>query len=332
MNWIRWVALSILVISLLAPVSAAQNEKIEVVVTINVLKDIAEQVGGERVSVISLVTGLENPHTYATTPEDRKAIEDSKLFIEIGMGLEPWADDLTVDIPKEKILVASENCTKLGDNPHVWMSPENGKIIAREIEKRLERVDPADKEYYRERLSNYLSSLNQTEERMKQMAMEYSGKGVITATPAFSYLLSYLNISEIDTISKGPGKQPSTGDIMKIEDEIRGGKASVIISMYQVNMPVVQQISEDTGAPVVTCTPLLEALGIETYEQLLLYNSQAITGALEKANMQKEINSVQSDIESLKGEIALLSIGIIAVLILAVAEAYQIWKMRRGEW
>jgi len=83
------------------PVQAAEPQ-VKVAVTINVIEDMVRQIGGDRVEVRSLVTGLENPHTYSITPEDRQAVEDADIFMEIGMGLEPWAGDLTKDMPRRR--------------------------------------------------------------------------------------------------------------------------------------------------------------------------------------------------------------------------------------
>jgi ABC-type Zn uptake system ZnuABC Zn-binding protein ZnuA len=335
MKQMVWLAIFILVVGIGAGGvmgSVKADDKVNVVVTINVLQDMVEQIGGEHVSVKSLVTGLENPHTYSTTPDDRKAIENSDLFVEIGMGLEPWASDLTVDLPKDKILVASENCTKLGDNPHVWMDPENGKTIAKEIENRLEKIDPTNSDYYRENLKSYVERLNSTESRIISMGESLKGKGVISATPAFSYLLNRMGINVTDIIVKGPGKEPSTSDIMRMEDEIKSGKASIILTAYQINMPVVDQISKDTGAPVVVGTALLGVMGIDSYEGMLLYDADAISSGLETADMQIKMNSMDSQISALQGEITLMFIGLLAVLILAIAEGYEIMKLRRGDW
>ncbi len=316
----------------LASPAIAADGTVDVVVTINVLEDMVNQIGGEHVSVKSLVTGLENPHTYSTSAEDRTSVENADLFVEMGMGLEPWAGDLTVDLPAEKILVASDGCVKIGDNPHVWMDPENGKIIAGEIASALQKIDPNNAGDYRQNLAVYLEKLNSTERRIGEMLSSYSGNGVITQTPAFSYFLSRFNISEVDTVSAGPGKVPDTGDVMRMEEEIKSGKADVVIAMAQVNLPVIYQISSDTGAPVVTGTPLLGVMGINTYEDLLLYNAQALSSGLRNAENQKNINMMNSKIDSVNSQIGLLSIGFLALLVLSVIETYEILKMRRGDW
>lgn len=316
----------------LAYPAAAADSTVDVVVTINVLEDIVKQVGGEHVNVKSLVTGLENPHTYSTTPDDRSAVENADLFVEMGGGLEPWADDLTADLPPEKILVASDGCMKLGDNPHVWMDPENGKIIATEIGHALERIDPDNADYYQKNLEGYLEVLNSTEKRMEDMLSPYAGRGVITQAPAFSYFLNRFNITEVEILSGSPGKVPGTEDIMEAEKKIKDGKADVVIAMAQVNLPAVHQISSDTGAPVVTGSALLGVMGINTYEDLLLYNAEALSYGMRYAENQKNINRMNSEIEAINSQIWLLFIGFLALLILSVIEIYEMMKMRREGW
>ena len=70
------------------------RDPIPVVVTIPVLKDLAEQVGGRYVRVTSLLSGYENEHTYSPKPTDLVAVRKARLLLEIGMGLEVWVSSL----------------------------------------------------------------------------------------------------------------------------------------------------------------------------------------------------------------------------------------------
>ena len=70
------------------------REPIPVVVTIPVLKDLAEQVGGPHVRVTSLLSGYENEHTYSPKPTDLVAVRKARLLLEIGLGLEVWVSSL----------------------------------------------------------------------------------------------------------------------------------------------------------------------------------------------------------------------------------------------
>ncbi len=331
MKRITGVTVLILLLAALMPVNGADG-RVDVVVTINVLRDIVEKIGGERVEVRSIVTGLETPHTYATTPDDRNAVENCDLFVEIGMGLEPWASDLTVDLSEEKVLVVSENCMKLGSNPHVWMDPENGKAIATEIEKKLENIDPANADYYRENLERYLEELDFISERMVKLGDLIGEKGVITQTPAFSYLLYRMNITEVHTLIKMPGSDPSVEDIKTCEDAIRNGDAYAVISLVQDSITAVNEISADTGAPVVRGTPLLGALGMEHYTDLLMYNADAIYDGIKGGEMNLRANLLENRMEDIKSQISLLGLGIVVLIIVVAVEAYQIRKLKKGDF
>jgi ABC-type Zn uptake system ZnuABC Zn-binding protein ZnuA len=74
-------------------ITRAQNP-IHIVVTIPVLKDLAEQVGRSHVQVRSLLSGYENEHTYSPKPTDLVAVRKARLLFEVGLGLEVWVASL----------------------------------------------------------------------------------------------------------------------------------------------------------------------------------------------------------------------------------------------
>ena len=65
-------------------------EPLNIVVTIPVLKDLAQQIGGDHVRVTSLLNGYENEHTYSPRPSDLVAVRKARLLFEVGIGLEVW--------------------------------------------------------------------------------------------------------------------------------------------------------------------------------------------------------------------------------------------------
>ena len=321
----------LLIAVMLSPAYALPGD-VKVAVTINVIEDMVEQIGGNRVEAKSLVTGLENPHTYSTTPEDRQAVENADLFIEVGMGLEPWANGLTNDIPQEKIMVLSDNCTKLGTNPHVWMDPENGKAIAWDIAKKLCSIDPEGTDYYMQNLRRFIGDISYAELRAKSMGADVAGSGVITASPGFSYLLRTMKISEVHTLVTTPGSSPSAGDIAECEDAVRNGEAYALIDLAQSPSPAIAQISEDTGAVVVVGTPLLGVLGLEHYTELIVYNAQAIHDGILDGERNRDMNLLENRVDGLSMQVKILAVFVLFLGIVAVAELIQIRRLRRGDF
>ncbi len=321
----------LLLVSALSPAYAAGGD-VKVAVTINVVEDMVEQIGGERVDVTSIVTGLENPHTYSFTTEDRQTVADSDLFIEIGMGLEPWAEELATDKPAARVMVLSDNVTKIGSNPHVWMDPENGKAMAWDIAKKLCEIDPDGSDYYMQNLKRFVDEISYAEIRAKSLGADVSGAGVITATPGFSYLLKAMSIEETHTLVTTPGSAPSAGDIAECEDAVRNGEAYALIDLAQSPSPAIEQIATDTGAVVVTGTPLLGVLGIEHYTELIVYNAEAIHGGILDGERSRDMNLLENRVDGLSMQVKILGLFVVFLAIVSVAELIQIRRLRRGDF
>src|SRR5262245_5781935 len=119
--------------------------KVHVVCTLPTLKALTEEVGGDKVDVISLARGDQDPHFVTPTPVLMKKTRDADLFIENGFSLELWANEVVNGSGNSKIfggtrgrIVAGNGISaleipsvltrELGDihpqgNPHVWLDP-----------------------------------------------------------------------------------------------------------------------------------------------------------------------------------------------------------------
>src|SRR5215470_14597093 len=87
--------------------TAAPPEPLNIVVTIPVLKDLTEQVGGRYVRVTSLLSGYENEHTYSPKPSDLVAVRKARLLFEVGIGLEVWVSSLVKNAGSASLLIVT---------------------------------------------------------------------------------------------------------------------------------------------------------------------------------------------------------------------------------
>ena len=155
----------------------AQGAPVKVVATLPTVKALVEEVGGERVDVIALARGDQDPHFVTPTPVLMRRTREAVLFVENGFSLERWADDVANGSGNSRIYrgtpgrviagtgvaaleIPSVLSREMGDihpqgNPHVWLDPLRAKIQAKNIAEALERVDPNGADYYSNRLADF---------------------------------------------------------------------------------------------------------------------------------------------------------------------------------
>lgn len=147
--------------------------KLKVVCTLPTLEAIAREVGGDRVEVLSLAKGYQDPHFVSPTPVLMKKAREADLLIEVGLTLEQWADEVANGSGNPRIfrggkgrIIASTGVPlleaprvisrELGDlhpqgNPHVWLDPLRAKQMAENIAEGFQQAAPGDREYFESR-------------------------------------------------------------------------------------------------------------------------------------------------------------------------------------
>ena len=189
--------------------AASPAEPLNIVVTIPVLKDLAQQVGGGHVRVTSLLNGYENEHTYSPRPSDLVAVRKARLLFEVGVGLEVWVSSLVKNAgsPSLRIITTSQGIGLIrdhadhqdgihqegktagsGGNPHIWMDPENAAIMLRHITEALITADPAHATDFRNRQAIYLQQLDRLRKELSDRVKRLPDRRFIAHHPAWPYL------------------------------------------------------------------------------------------------------------------------------------------------
>ena len=171
------IALSAALTAAFAISLLGQQKKVHVVCTLPTLKSLVEEVGGDRVNVIALAKGDQDPHFVTPTPILMRKTREADLFVENGFSLELWADEVVNGSGNSRIFrgtpgriiagagistmeIPSVLTRELGDihpqgNPHVWLDPLLAKVEAANIAEALKRVDPPGTEHYASRLDAF---------------------------------------------------------------------------------------------------------------------------------------------------------------------------------
>ncbi len=298
-------ALFLLIFSVFSGISLKATgygaETLRVVTTLPVLQDFVEVVGAPHVQVSSLISGLESEHTYTPKPSDMILIKKSKLLFKIGLGLETWVEALikNADHPGLAVIVTSKNVPLIEEadhhdgeksdhhaegNPHIWLDPQNVKIMVAHIATALIAADPAHEGDYRKNTSNYLEKLDHLEKALLLKVSQLPDKKIMTHHPAWPYFAKRFGFEIKANILTQVGSEPSAKKMGTLIHLIQKEDIKVIVSEPQLNPKIPKILSEETGVMIVPLSPLPGALpGTEHYLDLIRYNVETLVSALKRS-------------------------------------------------
>jgi ABC-type Zn uptake system ZnuABC Zn-binding protein ZnuA len=274
---------------------AATGDAVRVVATTTILADMAAQVGGSRVTVVSLVPKGGEVHTFDPTPSDVRRLAEAQLVIRNGLGLDDWLTHLVENSGTKGTLVAIgedlPGVTYLGGeagggavNPHLWLNAAYGALYAQRIGASLAAVDPAHAADYRAGAEAYTRVLMEVDAdaRTRLGAIPEAGRTVISFHDAFPYFAAAYGLKIDGTVVDAPGQDPTASQVAALVDLVRTKGIKAIFAEAQFNDDLVQAIGRETGATVVSdlYTDTLGDTPVDTYAGLMRANVDKVVAAL----------------------------------------------------
>jgi len=279
-------------------------DTIKIVTTTTDMKSIAEFVGGNKVSVTSIATGYQNPHFVDPKPSYIISLTKANLFVTVGLDLETgWSPQLLSSSRNTKIqkgssgyVDASEGVNLLqvpiaanraeGDihiygNPHYWLDPLNGKIIARNIANGLERVDPSNKSFYEANLVSFNNKIDLKLKEWQGKMAAYKGSKIIAYHNEWVYFETRFGLQIVDFMEPKPGIPPTPSQLVKVIKEVTANKIKVIISSPYFTTSSSDVVSKQTGVKELTMATSVGAFdSVKDYFGLFDYNIDNLITAL----------------------------------------------------
>ena len=272
-----------------APLRA--QERLNVVASFSILGDFVRNVGGERVSVTTLVGPDGDVHVYTPAPADAKKIAEAKLLVINGFGLEGWLPRLLQAAgSKAPIVIATKGIAplKLGSDadPHAWQSVANAKIYVANIRDALVAADPADAEIFRANAENYLRQLDALDREVRQAIarIPQGRRKVISTHDAFGYFAAGYGIDFIAPLGVSTESEASARDIAGIITQIRNSGIPAVFLENISDPRLMRRIAAESGARVggtLYSDSLTDEKGVApTYIDMVRHNIKALTSAL----------------------------------------------------
>jgi zinc/manganese transport system substrate-binding protein len=229
-----------------SPAARAADGKITVVAAENFYGDIARQIGGDRVEVISIMNNPDqDPHLFETTPGIVRQIANAQVVIFNGADYDPWMDKLLKAAPRPgrlTINVAAITARKPGDNPHLWYDPSIIVAVARLLDADFAKADRAHGKDYSARLAAFEASLKPIKDKIAAIRAKYTGTLVTATEPVFGLMTETLGLkmrNERFQLSIMNDTEPSARDVAAFEQDLKTRQVRVMFYNKQASNKIV---------------------------------------------------------------------------------------------
>jgi zinc/manganese transport system substrate-binding protein len=283
--------------------------KPKVVATFSVLRDLVQNVAGDRVELVTLVGPDSDTRAYVPRLLDAAAVADAGTIFEIGVGLEHWLDRVykSSSSKAERVVVTrglrllfsdEENDPKDAKkgpfedrDPHVWHDVKNAIHMVELIRDQLIKVDPANASFYRSRAFDYSLKLRDLDVWVLQQTADVprERRKLVTNHDTFGYFAKRYGFEIIgDALGSTTteGAEPSPRELAGLIAKIKAARVPVIFAENIESNKLIKRLAEEAR---VRLGPELfsDALGKagspgDTFEKMVRYNVTAIVTEMTK--------------------------------------------------
>ncbi len=258
----------------IAAAAAPATAQLRVVATTPDLGSVAREIGGDKVSVVSLAKPTEDPHFVDAKPSHIVTLNRADALIEGGAELElGWLPPLVENARNSRIgagapgrIVASEGIRLLeiptsfdrskGDihslgNPHFLIDPIGAKILARNIANHFAQIDAKNSAVYSANLAKFNARLDAKMADWQKTMAPFKGARIVTYHKDFIYLAQRFGLTIIDELEPKPGIAPSPAHLAQVIGKMRATGAKVILVQPFQNRKTAETVARQVGGTVV---------------------------------------------------------------------------------
>lgn len=278
--------------------AALRAEPLKVAAFHPLLAELAQEVGGDAVSVVSLMSTTGDPHQFEPSPENLKEASGAKVYLVAGMGFESYLSALKSIIPADSRLIEvgatlpplhsaghDEHCdhdhAEHELDPHWWHSIDRFRRATGVVAESLSEADPASAVLFRSRAEAYRAKLDRLEAwtRVQVAKIPRDRRHLATAHSAFNYFCTDFGFTPFSIQGLNHEQESNPGALAKLIAELKEQRVVALFPEKESNPKILSVLTQDTGIRL--GEPLI-ADGVDGmgYEDMIRHNVSAIVRAL----------------------------------------------------
>jgi zinc transport system substrate-binding protein len=285
--------------------SDSGSGKPRVAVSIFPIYDLTRRIAGDRFDVLLVLPPGKSEHGYDPTPKELARLEGAKLGIAVGHDMDGWVEKLmgdtkvfrvaeqvpTIPIDVEPIGEAEgerheghgghDEHAKVGaPDPHVWLDPERMTGAVDEIAAQLGAIEPAAKDALAQNAAAVNDSLRKLDTAIAGRAKTWSKHTIVTFHGSMAYYARRYGLRIAAVVEPLAGKQPTPAYLRDVQGAIKRGRAAALFTEPQLDRAPGELIAKEAGIPLGELDPVGGVAGRDTYEALLLWNTDQLEKVL----------------------------------------------------
>jgi len=244
--------------------TVVQDDRLLVVTTLSPIRNIIENVGGDRVQVVGLVPEGTNSHTFEPAPSAARLLAAADLIIINGLNLELPTLELAQSNSDAAIVLLADSVITPDDyvfdfsfpegdgdpNPHAWTDPSFAIRYAEVVRGALVNTDPDGEFYFDANLARFRQRANDLDARFTEATrtIPESNRGLLTYHDSFPYFAPRYGFEIIGAIEPSDFSEPSPQELGQLIEQIRDLGLPAIFGSEVFPSSVLDRISEEAGA------------------------------------------------------------------------------------
>jgi zinc/manganese transport system substrate-binding protein len=177
--------------------------------------------------------------------------------------------DCSRNIPRLEVPTAQVTAL-MGDvhpfgNPHYWLDPRNGAIVARTIADAFASADPAHASEYRDRAERFAKEAEATYERGKEAAAAMPVKVMLTYHRSWSYFASAFGIEVAGEAEPVPGIPPTAKHLAELLNVVQNRRVPVFVQEPYFSSDAGRFLARQGGLRVVVASPSCDTIAAGSY-------------------------------------------------------------------
>jgi len=228
-------------------IPGAAFSKIKVAASIPDLASIASSVGGDQVECFAIAKATADAHRVEVLPSYMVKVSKANVYLKGGLGLDQWSDAIIDGSRNDRLTVVDCSAgvsvlekpagavdASMGDvhpngNPHYWLDPRNGGVIARTIAEALGRVDPAHAADYQSRAEQFAQQCDAAYAADRKIADAIPNRVVFTYHRSWPYFANAFGFEIAGQAEPVPGIPPTARHLADLVAIAKSRKIAVLI-------------------------------------------------------------------------------------------------------